>query len=218
MSLRNPRNNRYPSVSETPAAGRTGLVTRLWRWRTEIAVLAVIVLVALVTVGAATRGSWWPFVALTGAVSVPAATRAGRGWVTARFWCVLSRHRIQTVCLETPMHTRSGRIPLVLWITPTAAGEKALILTRAGVCAEDFEAFAGEIEAACLARRVVVARHRRRSALVTLEIIRRDAPAGVAAGGLGGLYGTGRWVPLNSTRDLEEPPDIRATLLLPTVG
>ena len=47
------------------------------------------------------------------------------------------------------MHTRSGRLPLVLRITPTEVGERALIWCRAGICAEDFEAHAAEIAAAC---------------------------------------------------------------------
>ncbi len=50
------------------------------------------------------------------------------------------------------MHTRSGRLPLVLRITPTEVGERALIWCRAGICAEDFEAHSGEIAAACYAR------------------------------------------------------------------
>ncbi|MCG5215205.1 hypothetical protein [Streptosporangium sp. KLBMP 9127] len=214
MSLRNPRNHRY---AETPSAGRTSSVVTLWRWRSEIVLLGLAVVLVLMTVNMAAGGNWWSFLMLAGAVSAPAATRFGRGWITGHFWCLFSRHRIQTVCLETPMHTRAGRIPLVLWITPTPTGEKALILTRAGICAEDFEAFAGEIEAACLARRVVVARHRRHASLVTVEVVRRDAAAGTPAG-LDRLYGTSRWVSLPSTRDLEEPPDLRTTLLLPQAG
>ena len=75
-----------------------------------------------------------------------------RRFIVRRAWCVLSRHRIQRVCFETRMHTRSGRLPLVLRIAPTEVGERALIWCRAGICAEDFEAHAGEIAAACLAR------------------------------------------------------------------
>ncbi|MFC7645890.1 hypothetical protein ACFQX6_38765 [Streptosporangium lutulentum] len=64
-----------------------------------------------------------------------------------------------------------------MWITPTNAGEKALVLTRAGTCAEDFEAFSGELASACYARRVNVARHRKWAHLITIEIIRREPPA-----------------------------------------
>ncbi|MDF5754894.1 hypothetical protein [Spongiactinospora sp. TRM90649] len=192
--------------------GRGRPVVSLWRWRTEIGLLVLGAVVVAVTVAAVTNGSWWAFAVLSGAVSVPAATRSGRGWVVAHFWCVFSRHRIQAVCLETTMHTTRGRIPLVLWITPTPTGERALILTRAGICAEDFEAFAGELEAACFARRVRVARHRRRANLVSVEIVRRDdaLPRDIAGN---------RWVRVPSSREMEEPPDTRAaTLLLPQAG
>ena len=50
------------------------------------------------------------------------------------------------------MHTRSGRLSLVLWIRPTQVGEAALIWCRAGICFEDLEAHTGEHAAACYAR------------------------------------------------------------------
>ncbi|GAA5074729.1 hypothetical protein HNP84_007435 [Thermocatellispora tengchongensis] len=218
MSPRNPRNNPYESAGEVLAGHRARALVLLWRWRTEIALLFLAMTVMTATVNAAASGNWLPSLLLTSAVSAPAATRLGRGWVTAHAWCVISRHRIQRVCLETPMHTRAGRIPLVLWISPIPEGERALILTRAGICAEDFEAFAGEIEAACAARRVRVLRHRRYATLVTVEIVRREAAPGVAAPGLARCYGGPGWTPIPSTRDLEEPHDTRHHLVLPQVG
>jgi hypothetical protein len=94
-----------------------------------------------------------------------------------RAWCVLSRHRIQRACFETRMHTRSGRLPLVLHITPTEVGERALIWCRAGICTEDFEAHAPEIAAACYARQVRIEGHRRWAQLVRVDIVRRDTLA-----------------------------------------
>jgi len=98
----------------------------------------------------------------------------------------MSRHRIQRVCYETRMHTRSGRLPLVLRITRTEVGERALIWCRAGICAEDFEAHAGEIAAACYARQARISVSKRRAQLVTLDIVRRDtlAPHHVIRSGL----------------------------------
>jgi hypothetical protein len=154
-----------------------------------------------------------PVVLLTSAVSVPAATRRGRSWVAAHFWCVFSRHRLHRVCMETTMHTRAGRIPLVLWITPTATGEKALIMVRAGISAEEFEAYAEEIAAACWARGVNVYRHRTRSQFLIVEIVRRDVTPGAASPGLDRLYGRRSWVALRP--DLEEPPDLRTEVVLP---
>jgi hypothetical protein len=90
---------------------------------------------------------------------------------------VLSRHRIQKVCFETRMHTRTGRLPLVLRIHPTRVGERALIWCRAGICAADFEAHTPEIAAACYARQARVEGNRRWAQLVQLDIVRRDTLA-----------------------------------------
>ncbi|MEU6719439.1 hypothetical protein ABZ897_48945 [Nonomuraea sp. NPDC046802] len=212
----NPRKQIYPAREALPAARGGGPQVRLWRVRTELLLVAGLALFALTLLGAAQHGRWLPFVLLTSAISVPAATRFGRGWIAAHFWCVVSRHRIQRVCLETTMRTRTGRIPLVLWITPTSTGEKALLLTRAGISAEQFEAYAEEIAAACWARSAKVFRHRTRSQFVIVEIVRRDGAPGAASPGLDRLFGQRAWVSLRP--DLEEPPDLRTELVLPQVG
>lgn len=213
---RNPRNQIYPANEDLPAAGRGGPLVRLWRVRTELMALAALGLFTLALLAAARDGHWLPFALLTSAVSAPAVTRTGRNWAVAHFWCVVSRHRLQRVCLETTMHTRAGRIPLVLWITPSARGEKALIMTRAGISAEEFEAYAEEIAAACWARSAGVHRHRKWAHLLIVEIVRRDELPGGLTPGLERLYGRRAWMSLRP--DLEEPPDLRAPLMLPQVG
>src|SRR5438477_12973964 len=75
------------------------------------------------------------------------------------------------------MHTRSGRLPLVLRITPTEVGERALIWCRAGICFEDFEAHTGELAAACYAREARIERSKRWAQIVTVNIVRRDTLA-----------------------------------------
>lgn len=102
-----------------------------------------------------------------------------------------------------------GRLPAVLWITPSAAGEKALILARAGICAEDFEAFSAEIASACYARDAVVLRHRRWAHLLTVEIVRRDE-ALASPMGLDRLYGRANWVSPRAGRTAREEPDTRS--------
>ncbi|HEX4816659.1 MAG TPA: hypothetical protein VFV66_28290 [Nonomuraea sp.] len=213
---RNPRHQIYPAVEDLPAARGGGTLVRLWRARTELLLAAGLGLFALTLLDVTQQGRWAPFALLAGAVSVPAATRTGRNWIVAHFWCVVSRHRLYRVCLETTMHTRAGRIPLVLWITPTRTGEKALIMTRAGISAEEFEAYGAEIAAACWARSVNVYRHRSRAHLVIVEIVRRDEVPGAASPGLDRLYGRRDWVSLRP--DFEEPPDLRSPLMLPQVG
>jgi hypothetical protein len=106
-----------------------------------------------------------------------AAVPHSRRFITRRFWCVLARHRLHRLCYEARLHTRSGRLPLILWIRPTRVGERAWILCRAGICAEDFEAHTGELRAACYARDARVTRNRRWSHLMTVDIIRRDTLA-----------------------------------------
>ena len=217
MSRRNLRNNRYDQAGDRPPR-RASLPIRLWRWRTEVALLAA----AIITVAAVTfplgEGDWWPFLMLTGTIGVPTASRFGRSWALAHIWCLISRHRIRKTCMETRMHTRSGRLPLILWITPTAVGEKALVLARAGICAEDFEAFSGELSSACYARRTEVARHRRWAHLITVEIVRREAAPGLSLG-LDRLYRQANWVSLRSGQDLEEVPDTRSvTTVLPVAA
>ncbi len=75
------------------------------------------------------------------------------------------------------MHTRSGRLPLVLRIYPTQVGDRALIWCRAGICAGDFEERAKEFAAACYARQARVEGSRRWAQLVQLDIVRRDTLA-----------------------------------------
>jgi hypothetical protein len=156
----------------------------LWRFRTEVTACAA---------GAA--GIWeldravaatWTVVILTVSVVLVMVLPPARRQVTRRACCVLSRHRIHRVCFETRMHTRSGRLPLVLRIYPTEVGERAVIWCRAGICAEDFELNAAEIAAACYARQARIEGYRRWAQIVILDIVRRDtlAPGYVIASGL----------------------------------
>src|SRR5262249_20354823 len=128
----------------------------------------------------------WAVVTLTATAAVITALPWTRRFLIRRAWCVLSRHRIQKVCYETRMHTRSGRLPLVLRIYPTQVGERALVWCRAGICGADFEAHTPEIAAACYARQARVEGNRRWAQLVQVDIVRRDtlAPHHVIPSGL----------------------------------
>jgi hypothetical protein len=167
---RNHRNNPYvlDGLAVTLHRSAAGLA---WRWRTELAILTTITaavwrLALLITLP-------WAGVAvglvLTAVACLP--------WTRRRFWCLLARHRIQRLCYEARLHTRSGRLPLVLWVRPTKVGERLFVLCRAGICAEDFQAHIGELRAACYAREARVTRNTRWSHLVTIDIIRRDTLA-----------------------------------------
>jgi hypothetical protein len=183
-SVRNHRNNPYVLDRAFVRVHHSAAGT-LFRFRTELAAFTAV-----------TTGGWalakaitltWAIVILTVAATVVTVLPWTRRFLIRRAWCVLSRHRIQKVCFETRMHTRSGRLPLVLRIHPTQVGERALVWCRAGICAADFEAHAQEIAAACYARQARVEGSKRWAQLVQLDIVRRDTlashhviPSGIA--------------------------------------
>jgi hypothetical protein len=146
-----------------------------WRWRTELATLTAATIATAALAHAVTLT--WAGVIIGAAVSMLLVIPHSRRFVARRCWCVLARHRIQKLCFEARLHTRAGRLPLVLWTRPTKVGERAWVLCRAGICAEDFEDHIDQLRAACFAREARVTRNRRWSHLVTIDIIRRDTLA-----------------------------------------
>jgi hypothetical protein len=156
----------------------------LWRFRTEMT--ACLVTAAGIWELDKAVAATWTVIILATSMTVITVLPPARQQVMRRMCCVLSRHRIHRVCFETRMHTRSGRLPLVLRIFPTEVGERAIIWCRAGICAEDFELNAAEIAAACYARQARIEGHRRWAQIVILDIVRRDtlAPGYVIASGL----------------------------------
>jgi hypothetical protein len=146
-----------------------------WRWRTELSVITALA-AAFWRLDTWMRLTW-AGVILGGLVALVLAVPHSRRFITRRAWCVLARHRLQRLCYEARLHTRSGRLPLILWTRPTKVGERTWVLCRAGICAEDFEDRIGELRAAFYARDARVTRNRRWSHLITIDIIRRDTLA-----------------------------------------
>jgi len=182
-SPRNHRNNPY-TLDRMFAQVHHSAAGTLWRFRTELGALVTAIASARELASAITLA--WMLIVFGLVAMTVVAVPPTRQLIIRRAWCVVSRHRIQRVCFETRMHTRSGRLPLVLRITPTEVGERALIWCRAGICADDFTAHAPEIAAACLARQARVEGSRRWAQLVYVDIVRRDtlAPHHVIRSGL----------------------------------
>lgn len=164
--------------SVTVTRSRLGV---FWRWRSET---------GLLTGGAAGFFECWHCigldltgVALGGGAALALSLPWSRRFLAARFWCLVTRHRLQTVMWELRLHTRTFRLPLVLWTRPTPVGERAWLLLRAGLSADDFTGHTAELATACGAREVRVSAVRRNSALIVLDVIRRDllAPGRVVA-------------------------------------
>src|SRR5215472_6370611 len=151
---RNQRNNPHQLEELVPKWNRTpaGIA---WRWRTELATLSTLAVVFW------RLDTWtnaiWAGVILGGLAAEAIVVPHSRRFITRRFWCILARHRLQRLCYEARLHTREGRLPLITWIRPTKVGERAWLLCRAGICAEDFEAHIGELRAACYARDALAA-------------------------------------------------------------
>ena len=182
-NFRNHRNNPYilDDLASTVHRSAAGV---LWRMRTELAVLTAAASAFLALTRAFPIA--WAGIVLGTAALIAASLPWPRRFAIRRAWCVISRHRIQRVFYETRMHTRSGRLSLVLRIHPTEVGERALIWCRAGICFEDFEAHTGEIAAACYAREARIERSKRWAQIVVVNIVRRDTLAAhhVVASGL----------------------------------
>ncbi len=173
-NFRNHRNNPY-MIDDLDMRMHRSAAGVIWRMRTELATLAASAS-AFVTLDMAITVVWAVIVlavVLTALFALPWTRR----FMIRRAWCVISRHRMQRVFFETRMHTRSGRLSLILRIHPTEVGERALIWCRAGICFEDFEAHTGEIAAACYAREARVERSKRWAQIVVVNIVRRDTLA-----------------------------------------
>jgi hypothetical protein len=180
---RNHRNNPYildglAGIVHHSAAGS------LWRFRTELLMLlaCAAAVVAITHIASVVQA----LAAVATVIGLAVLLPWSRRFLIRRAWCVISRHRLQRVFYETRMHTRSGRLSLIVWIRPTQVGERAWVLCRAGICAEDLEAHTGEIAAACYAREARVEKSKRWAQLVMVSIVRRDtlAPRNVVASGL----------------------------------
>jgi hypothetical protein len=171
---RNHRNNPY-ILDGLMANAHHSMAGVLWRFRTEV--IALLAASAAVWQLAVAITIVWTLITFAALVAAVFLTPPVRRFVVARAWCVISRHRLQKVFFETRMHTRSGRLSLVLRIHPTQVGERALIWCRAGICFEDFEAHTGEIAAACYAREARIERSKRWAQLVQVNIVRRDTLA-----------------------------------------
>jgi hypothetical protein len=132
------------------------LVFRLWQWT------------------AARIGPLWTDVVVAGLVTGAVWWHRSRRWLTAALGCMVTRARLRAAFAELRLCRRTGRLPFTVAITPTPVGERVRVLCPVGVSAEDIADESDRLRSACFAREVRVTRDRRFSALVVLEVIRRD--------------------------------------------
>ena len=188
MAFGRPRRRNDPSImasveTAVSSVSRPGLAGRVWHWRYELALIAGVALAAL-AIGYKAGLAWLiGTAAATIAVGVAALTwPPSRQRLIARAWCVITPHRVRTGCTHAWIQTRDGRLPVVLYTTPTDFGERVMLWCRAGITAGDFEGARDILRAACWASDVRVVVNDRRSHIVLLEVIRRLPPGRPAEG------------------------------------
>ena len=148
-----------------------------WRWRYEL------LLGAALAAGWVWAGPLWTVQSVLAVGTVVASVPELRRRAARRAWCVVTPHRVRTACKHAWIHSRTGRIPAVLWTRPVGEGEQLLLWCRPGTTADDLAAAGATLATTCWARGVRVQPHSTRAQLVLLTVVRRqsDRPPDTAA-------------------------------------
>jgi hypothetical protein len=153
-----------------------------WRWRYETVLVAgfgVGLAFAIVSFGAVPTILAVFIVALAVLCWPPA-----RQLAADRSWCIITPHRVRVGCAEGLVYSSRGKIPIILWTSHQAFGERVLLWCRAGTSVEDFVSARAVLTAACWAHDIAIFFDPQRTHLVTLDVIRR--PANYTSGSLQG--------------------------------
>jgi hypothetical protein len=153
---------------------RPGIFGMIWDWRYELGLSAGLAVVALAS-GYGLGAAWLIAIATIGLVGLTAslAWPSSRRRLIARVWCIITPHRVRTGCKHAWVQTRDGRLPIILYTTPAAFGERVTLWCRAGITHGDLEAARDVLRAACWASDVRVVVGARYAHVVVLEVIRR---------------------------------------------
>lgn len=152
-----------------PAVRVAGLAVRL---RAEIAAVAALVVAWLLLTAWLPWGAALALVAVL--VAVVAAVPVLRRFVSHRAMATLTRHRLRQVLVERRCMNFSRAAPLFLWSHPTEVGETVWLFLRAGISPSDVEDQCERIASGCFARDARVTPLRKLTAVVKVEVIRRD--------------------------------------------
>lgn len=138
----------------------------LWRWRRELALLALLAC-GLPALSDATDPIVGWTVLVTGLLAVT-AWEPGRRWVRG----VVTEHRLRVGMIEAGVLSwRRGTVPAVLRMSARPRGVRFVLWCPAGVDASAFVETSGLLAAATWARSVEVDRHPRYSQLVVLRVV-----------------------------------------------
>ena len=152
------------------------MVGRLVRWvfRHVPEIVVVFLLIRVWQITAEQIGPFWTNLLSVALIVGLVWRRRSRRWLTAVVGCMVTRTRLRAAFTELRLSRQSGRLPFTVALVPTAVGERVWLCCPVGVSAEDIASETDRLRAACFARDVGVTRDRRLSALVVVEVIRRD--------------------------------------------
>jgi hypothetical protein len=142
-----------------------------WRWRYEIALMAGLsagLAAAISSVGAVPTTLAIIVIALT-ILCWPRARR----FAVDRAWCIITPHRVRAGCTQGLIYSSRGKIPIILWTSHQAFGQRVLLWCRAGTSVDDFVSARAVLSTACWAQDVAVYFDIDHTQLVTLDVIRR---------------------------------------------
>jgi len=149
-------------------------VVAAWRWRYELTMASAL---AAIWLGLATAAAIWLTAGLAGVLAGLACFPAGQRFLAARAWCIITPHRVRAGCVQAWIHSRYGKLPIIVLTSRQPFGERVYLWCRAGISAADFDSARKLLAAACWAQDVQVSRHARYAHLVALDVIRREPPA-----------------------------------------
>jgi hypothetical protein len=157
---------------------RANPLVAAWRWRYELAGMAVLATGWLVLGPVAMAAA--AAVLAAAVIGTVAYWPQGRAFLAARAWCIVTPHRVRVACAQAWIHSRAGKIPAVLLTRRQPFGERVYLWCRAGTSADDLSSARVLLAAACWADDIRVTRSPRYAHLVTADVIRRPQPGGPA--------------------------------------
>jgi hypothetical protein len=168
------RDGRVPTdLRRLISVAAPNLLVGAWRWRYEIA------LVSGLSAGLAAAISSFGAVPTIIAVIVGTLTMLcwppARRFATDRAWCIITPHRARVGCVEGLIYSSRGKIPIILWTSHQAFGERVLLYCRAGTTVDDFVSARTVLATACWAQDVAIFVDPRHAQLVILDVIRRQS-------------------------------------------
>ena len=144
-----------------------------WRWLPELIVAAAVVVAYVLLIGEGLP-PWAAVCVVVAPVTVLLVIPPTGRILAAWFWVDVTRHRLRTFMSENGLRNKSGRLPWLLAIYPTAVGERAWMVLVGGICVNDVEERLRSLGSTCYAREGRVTAHRRWTHLIRIDITRRD--------------------------------------------